>query len=66
MDPHNPSFVDPAMPIHAVLNLAEFRQRATSLHIYSRPYDHCLVYSFQKKQYWDVPLSYDTEYGVRG
>jgi Cysteine dioxygenase type I len=65
MDPQNPSFVDPAMPIHAVLNLPKFRQRATSLHIYSRPYDRCLVYSVQKSSYWGVALSYDSQYGIR-
>ena len=65
MDPQHSSFVDPAMPIHAVLNLARFRQRATSLHIYSRPYDRCLVYSVQNRSYRAVSLSYDSEYGVR-
>ena len=63
MDPENPSFVDPKTPIHAVLNLPEYGERATSLHIYSRPYDHCLVYALESKCYWDVPLLYDTEYG---
>ncbi len=62
MDPGNPSFVDPKIPIHAVLNLPEYGQRATSLHIYSRPYNHCLVYSQEKNSYWDVPLFYDSEY----
>ena len=57
------SFVDPDNPIHAVLNLAEFGERATSLHIYSRPYDHCLVYSLEAKSCRDVPLFYDSEYG---
>ena len=65
MDPQHPSFVDPAMPIHAVLNLPRFRQKATSLHVYSRPYDRCLVYSAQNKSYWGVSLSYDSEYGIR-
>jgi len=63
MDPKNPSFVDPERPIHSVLNLPEYGQQATSLHIYSRPYSHCLVYSPEKKSYRDVPLFYDTEYG---
>ena len=63
MDPENPSFVDPKTPIHAVLNLPEYGERATSLHIYSRPYDHCLVYALESRCYWDVPLLYDTEYG---
>ena len=63
MEPGKPAHVDPERPIHAVLNLPEFGARATSLHVYSRPYDHCLVYSFEKRSYWDVPLSYDTKYG---
>lgn len=63
MDPDNPSYVDREMPIHAVLNLPEYGQRATSLHVYSRPYDRCLVYSLEKQSYGEVPLFYDTEYG---
>jgi cysteine dioxygenase len=63
MDCRNPSFVRPEMPIHAALNLPEHGQQATSLHIYSRPYDHCLVYSMEKKSCCDVPLAYDTEFG---
>lgn len=64
MDPDRPSFVEPEMPVHAVLNLPEYGQRATSLHVYSRPYDHCLIYDLAGKTYCDVPLFYDTEYGV--
>jgi cysteine dioxygenase len=65
MDPGHPSFVDPAEPIHAVLNVDEPAQRATSLHIYSRPYDRCLVYAPERNAYWEVPLFYDSEYGRR-
>jgi predicted metal-dependent enzyme (double-stranded beta helix superfamily) len=63
MDPAHPCHVLPERPIHAVLNPAEYAQRATSLHVYSHPYDHCLVYSLEKKSYGDVPLFYDTEFG---
>lgn len=63
MDPGHPSFVDPEEPIHAVLNLPEYGQRATSLHVYSRPYDRCLVYAPEKNACWEVPLSYDSEHG---
>jgi cysteine dioxygenase len=63
MTPGHPSFVEPEMPVHAVLNLPEYGQRATSLHVYSRPYDHCLVYDLAGKTYRDVPLFYDSEYG---
>jgi cysteine dioxygenase len=63
MDPENPAFVDPGKPIHSVLNLPEYNQRAVSLHVYSRPFDHCLVYSLRDKTCLEVPLFYDTEYG---
>jgi cysteine dioxygenase len=63
MDAGHPSFVDPEMPVHAVLNLPEYEQRAASLHIYSRPFDHCLVYSLEQRTCRDVPLFYDSEYG---
>ena len=65
MDPAHPTHVDPDMPVHAVLNPAEYGQRAASLHIYSRPYDRCLVYDMQKRSYCEVPLFYDSEYGQR-
>lgn len=63
MDPEHPSHVAPEVPVHSVLNLPEYDQRATSLHVYSRPYDHCLVYSLEKNSCCDVPLFYDSEYG---
>jgi cysteine dioxygenase len=63
MDPAHPSFVEPELPVHSVLNLAEYGQRAVSLHVYSYPYDHCLVYDLQNKTYMDVPLFYDSVYG---
>ena len=65
MDPEHPAFVDPARPVHSVLNLPEYGQRATSLHVYSYPYDHCLVYSLEQGSCNDVPLFYDSEYGRR-
>jgi cysteine dioxygenase len=65
MDPGHPSFVDPEEPIHAVLNLPEYGQRAASLHVYSRPYDRCTVYAPEQNAYWEVPLFYDSEYGRR-
>jgi cysteine dioxygenase len=65
MDPGHPSYVDPDEPIHAVLNLPEYAQRATSLHVYSRPYDRCTVYAPERNAYWEVPLFYDSEYGRR-
>lgn len=58
-----PAEVDPEEPIHQVLNLSEFARRAVSLHIYSKPYDRCLVYSLDKHAYGEVGLQYTSEYG---
>jgi cysteine dioxygenase len=63
MDPDHPSRVQDERPIHAVLNLPEYGARATSLHVYSRPYDRCLVYDKQRKSYGEVPLFFDTVHG---
>lgn len=59
-----PAEVDPEEPVHQVLNLAEFNQRAVSLHIYSRPFDRCLVYCGETNEYREVPLHYTSEYGT--
>jgi len=58
-----PAEVDPEEPVHQVLNLREFEERAVSLHIYSRPFDRCLVYSPAKAEYSEVQTSYTSEYG---
>jgi cysteine dioxygenase len=63
MDPEHPGAVDRERPVHAVLNLPEYAARAVSLHVYSRPYDRCLVYSLENRSYREVPLFYDSEYG---
>ena len=63
MDATHPAAVAPDAPVHQVLNLAEFGQRAVSLHIYSHPYDSCEVYVPEKGIYHDVPLHYTSEYG---
>ncbi len=63
MDAERPAAVDPAEPVHQVLNLAEFARRAVSIHVYSRPFDSCEIYSLDKGTYFDVPLHYTSEYG---
>jgi cysteine dioxygenase len=63
MDAARPSAVNPEEPVHQVLNLPEYKQRAVSIHIYSYPYDSCEVYSAEKGTYMDVPLFYTSEYG---
>jgi len=63
MDAEHPAFVDPDGPVHQVLNLAEFGERAVSLHVYSKPFDSCEIYLREKGTYMDVPLHYTSEYG---
>jgi len=63
MEPNRPSAVDPAEPVHRVYNPHEFGQRAVSLHIYSRPFDHCLVYSPEHGKYGRIELAYHSRYG---
>ncbi len=45
-------------PVHQVLNLNEFDQRAVSLHIYSKPFDRCLSYCRDTDTFKEVPLYY--------
>lgn len=63
MDATHPAYVNPLEPVHQVLNLAEFKQRAVSIHVYSKPFDSCEVYLREKGTYSDVPLHYTSEYG---
>ena len=63
MNPGSPCAVDPREPVHKVFNPCEFNQRAVSLHVYSRPFDRCVVYSDEQGTCGEIPLSYTTEYG---
>jgi len=63
MDAEHPGTVQPEEPVHQVLNLKEYAQRATSVHVYSRPFSTCEVYLSEKGTYSDVPLFYSSEYG---
>ncbi|HUF04176.1 MAG TPA: cysteine dioxygenase family protein [Aridibacter sp.] len=45
-------------PIHQILNLPEFDQRAISVHIYSKPFDRCLSYCTDTDTFKEVPLYY--------
>ncbi|HKE32010.1 MAG TPA: cysteine dioxygenase family protein [Candidatus Angelobacter sp.] len=65
MNPTSPAAVDPKDPVHKVYNPAEFGQRAVSLHVYSRPYDSCVVYSEEQHKCGEIKLSYTSEYGKR-
>ena len=63
MDASHPAYVNPLEPVHQVLNLPEYNQRAVSIHVYSKPFDMCEVYYRDQGTYADVPLHYTSEYG---
>ena len=58
-----PCAVDPVDPVHRVVNPREFNQRAVSLHVYSRPFDSCVVYSPEQGTCGEIKLHFNTEYG---
>jgi cysteine dioxygenase len=60
-----PCAVNPADPVHRVVNPREFDQRAVSLHVYSRPFDTCVVYSPEQGTCGEIKLHFNTEYGNR-
>lgn len=45
-------------PIHQVLNLAEFGERAVSVHIYSKPFNRCISYCRDTDTFKEVQLFY--------
>jgi cysteine dioxygenase len=59
----NPVAVDPLNPVHDVRNTRELGQRAVSLHLYSRPFDSCIVYSVEQHTCGAIPLHYTSRYG---
>jgi cysteine dioxygenase len=63
MNPRQPCAVDPLEPVHRVYNPRKFDQRAVSLHVYSRPFDTCVVYSQEQGTCGVIKLHYQTEYG---
>jgi cysteine dioxygenase len=50
--------VDLEEPIHQILNLADYDERAVSLHIYSKPFDRCLSYCRDTHTFKEVNLCY--------
>ena len=58
-----PCAVDPADPVHRVVNPREFNQRAVSLHVYSRPFDTCVVYSPEQGTCGEIRLHFNTIFG---
>jgi cysteine dioxygenase len=63
MNISQPCAVNPREPVHRVLNPREFNQRAVSLHVYSRPFDTCVVYSAEQGTCGEIQLHYNTTYG---
>jgi cysteine dioxygenase len=63
MNASRPCAVDPREPVHRVYNPREFGERAVSLHVYSRPFDSCVVYSPEQGTCGEIKLHYATEYG---
>ena len=63
MNAARPCAVDPADPVHRVVNAREFNQRAVSLHVYSRPFDSCVVYSPEQNTCGEIKLHFNTEFG---
>ena len=59
----NPVAVDPLNPVHDVRNPREFGKRAVSLHLYSRPFDSCIVYSVEQHTCGEIGLRYHSLYG---
>ncbi len=50
--------VDLEEPVHQVINMPEFDERAASIHIYSKPYDKCLSYCRDTDTFKEVDLFY--------
>jgi cysteine dioxygenase len=63
MNPEHPCAVDPLEPVHRVRNPREFNQRAVSLHVYSEPFDTCVVYSPEQGTCGVIKLHYNSEFG---
>jgi len=63
MNPSRPCAVDPEEPVHRVANPREFNGRAVSLHVYSQPFDTCVVYSPEQGTCGVIKLHYNTQYG---
>src|SRR5690242_8592645 len=63
MSPARPCAVDPSDPVHRVVNARQFGERAVSLHIYSRPFDTCVVYSPEQGTCGVIKLHYTTMFG---
>ena len=59
----NPCAVNPTDPVHRVVNPRAFNERAISLHVYSRPFDTCVVYSPEQGTCGEIQLHFNTMFG---
>jgi cysteine dioxygenase len=59
----HPVAVDPANPVHDVRNLRIWNLRAVSLHVYSLPFNSCVVYSCEQESCGEIGLNYTSMYG---
>jgi cysteine dioxygenase len=53
--------VDKTQTIHRIRNLAEWNERAVSMHVYSRPIDSCVVFDMEAQRCYRRELKYDNE-----
>ena len=58
-----PVAVDPLNPVHDVRNCREWGERAVSLHVYSRPFNSCVVYSVEQGTCGEIGLNYTSMHG---
>ncbi|HEX9163585.1 MAG TPA: hypothetical protein VF980_17900 [Thermoanaerobaculia bacterium] len=53
--------VDKTQTIHRIRNLAEWKQPAVSMHVYSRPIESCVVFDLENQRCFRRDLTYDNE-----
>jgi cysteine dioxygenase len=53
--------VDKTQTIHRIINMAEWNERAVSMHVYSRPIDSCVVFDIENQRCFRRDLKYDNE-----
>ena len=53
--------VDKTQTTHRIRNLAEWNERAVSMHVYSRPIDSCVVFDMDAQTCYRRDLKYDYE-----
>jgi cysteine dioxygenase len=59
----NTAYVDHDEAVHKVSNLADYQQRAVSVHVYEQPMSQCEIYSLEAGTYQVIQLAYTSEYG---